>query len=187
MVACSDYGKPKNNIIESTTNKDLKLEKKSNGYNFQEPFDIQHIKTRANKSSTSGVVPHSQSKSFCKQLGTGFYGFYYLLMNDSHNGPVGLMTVYTNDHPNRWRYDTVNELLYSLELETKDITLWDSISIGMNKNDLLEFINGNTIDYNKNQIVTTLGDFNSTFQISNDTVYHIKIERNCSKEILHSQ
>lgn len=149
---------------------------------FSDPINLTEIKNLEFLTTTSGVVPHSELESLCKQEKEGFYGFYHLINKDQKYRMIGLLTVYTTDQPENWKLNSKNESLSILELKTNDIKVWDSISIGTDQSKLLDFI-GNSFHYKKGStLYAELGEYKSSFIISKDTISGIRIVKSCKEK-----
>ncbi|KAA1240784.1 hypothetical protein [Aquimarina sp. RZ0] len=149
---------------------------------FSDPINLTEIKNLEFLTTTSGVVPHSELESLCKQNEEGFYGFYHLINKNKKYWMMGLLTVYVTDKPESWKFNSKNETLSMLELKTDDIKVWDSISIGISQSKLLDFI-GTSFHYKKGStLYAELGEYKSSFTMSKDTVSGIKIVKSCKEK-----
>ncbi|WP_130287496.1 hypothetical protein [Aquimarina brevivitae] len=149
---------------------------------FADLINLTETKSLEFLTTTSGVVPHSDLESLCKQEKEGFYGFYHLINKDQKYRMIGMLTVYTTDKPESWKFNSKNESLSILELKTDDIKVWDSIAIGTEKSKLLDFI-GTSFHYKKGStLYAELGEYKSSFTISNDTISGIKIVKSCKEK-----
>ena len=149
---------------------------------FSDPINLTEIKNLEFLTTTSGVVSHSELESLCEQNEEGFYGFYYLINKNEKYRIMGLLTVYTTDKAKSWRFTSKNESLSMLELKTHDIKVWDSIAVGIDQSQLLNFI-GTNFHYRKgNTLYAELGEYKSSFTISNDTISRIKIVKSCKEK-----
>ncbi len=170
--------KKKTEIVDENSIPEIdskKLNKK-----FPEPLNLKNIKNLEFLTTTSGVVAHSQVESLCKQDEEGFYGFYYLINKEKKHRKIGLLTVYTTDKPENWKFNSENESLSIIELQTDDLKVWDSIAVGISQSKLLNFI-GKNFHYKKGStLYTEIGEYKSSFTISKDTISEILIVKSCN-------
>lgn len=151
---------------------------------FSEPISINVIKDLDFLATTSGVVPISENKKFCKPDKDGFFGFYHLLNKNSDYQMMGILTVFTTDEPKSWKFGSSNEELTQLELETSDIQIWNGIHVGMNKTELIMDFIGNKFHYQKDTLLyAEIGGYASSFIITSDTVSRINLTKTCEKPI----
>ena len=175
FIACKANSERVDQIKENLVETDTKERQEAL---FAEPINIGAIKQLGFITTTSGVVPIAEAESFCQQQNEGFYGFYHLI-NKTNNQMIGVLTIFTTDQPQDWKVTSKRESLFRIKLETNDIQVWDSISVGMNENNLSDFI-GDHFHYKKGTTMyAELGDYKSNFTINSDTISRIEITRSC--------
>ncbi|MFI5220347.1 MAG: hypothetical protein ACHQNT_12755 [Bacteroidia bacterium] len=147
---------------------------------FSEPVPLNEIKQLNFLETTSGVAVISETKIFCKPSEAGFFGFYYMFNKTKQPWDyIGILKVHTTDKPEKWRFDTKNEIFVEIELENTDISVWDSIKVGVSEGGLMKFI-GDNFHYKKGTIVyAELGDFKANFTIADDKISKLKVGRYC--------
>lgn len=181
LAACTQNDKnyARNSPTEEINNETIDKE-------YSQPINISDIKKLDFLMTTSGVLPISKAKFLCNNEKDGFYGFYSLIHKDKKQ-LMGLLTVYTTDIAGNWGYDSTNETFSSIELTTSDIKVWDSINVGISKSELLNFIGTNIYAKEDETIHIDLGEYFSSFAISNDTISSIKIIKLCSSNVTFEQ
>lgn len=147
---------------------------------YPSPIDIQEFKKSLN-SFTSGVLATQDSKDFCNPDNTKFFGFYFLLGRGGC-GPFGTLTISLPHKPKKWLADDPNEEFEEIKLNTNEVKVWDSVSVGMKEKDLIKFI-GSNFHYKKGTtIYTELGDYSASFTIDSDTICKLKIGKYCKNK-----
>ena len=142
------------------------------------PINLKEIKTLDFLTVTSGVVPNSETNKLCKPDTIGFFGGYNLI-NKNTNELIGYLKVFTTDKPETWRFDNNNEIFSAIELTGQDVSVWDSIKIGLIENKLIEFI-GQNFHYKKGQtIYADFGDYDGTFWIDKGKISKLEIRNIC--------
>jgi len=146
---------------------------------FPIPINIKELKNRFHEATTSGIVPHSEIKNYCIPDTTGFLGLYNLSTIDTGFSLIGTLTVFVTGKPEEWHYDNNSEEFAGIMIWSNKIKIWNEITVGSTKNDILGFI-GNTFHYTKGQtLFCELGDYHANFTIIEDTVARISINKNC--------
>lgn len=182
MISCINAEKNENKILnndifiaDSLNVKSENILKKNKEFNY--PVDLKKLLSEDFLETTSGVIPKSETKNFYKPFETGFFGSYTLLnTNDTtEKRYIGNLIVFTTEQAENWRQDSENQFFVEIELEQPIIFVWDSISVGISENKLLDFI-GDNFHYKKGTLIySELGDYTCNFYIVADTIRQIKI------------
>ena len=176
MISCQNKNENKINksktVIEEKENKVEKI--------LNEPLNIYDLKIQRNLLITSGVIPISETKRFCKTDSVGFFGF-YTLIDKSSSERIGKLNIFTTVMPENWKLESNNEKFVSIETRSNKIKIWNIDFIGMSENELLDFI-GERFHYKKGQLIYSSFDkFDGAFWIKNDTIEKLEIKRVCEK------
>jgi hypothetical protein len=142
------------------------------------PVSLKDLKKLDCLTTTSGVIPKSETSKLCKPDTNGFFGE-YVLINKNKNKIIGYLKVYTTDKPEMWRFDSENETFTAIELIGDEIRIWGKITVGTTEIDLEKFI-GQNFHYKKGQtIYADFGDYNGTFCINNGKIEKLEIQIVC--------
>lgn len=125
--------------------------------------------------------------TFCDSTSEGFYGIYNLLDLSASNNILdnpphaGTITVYRKRDNTTWGAgDTIQEFR-QINIQTPIIPIWDSIAVGMNKADLINFIGIGNFQMDQSTLLADLFPFTGVFSLKNETVTKIEITRKCEK------
>ena len=143
------------------------------------PIDITELKKLPFLTTTSGVLPISESENLCKPEVDGFFGHYYLINEDNNWVHIGELYVYAEGEPENWQYDTAIETFAKIKLLQSDIKVWDIIGVGTHEKDVIAFI-GQNFHYKKGTILhADINEYSADFTILADTINRLTIRRNC--------
>jgi hypothetical protein len=142
------------------------------------PVNINEIKNRFSKYSTSGVLPLNERKRYPTSNSNGFLGFYEL--RESEQSEIKFiceLIVHVNGTPEKWRYDNTDETFVSIRLYSGNILLWNRLGIGSSESDVLKFINGN-LHYEKGSTLQyEIGDYSIEFIITDGKVKELEVRK----------
>jgi hypothetical protein len=147
---------------------------------FGEPIDILELKGQTFLTVTSGVWPHSESKTFCKSSDHKFFGHYQLI--DKSDGKfefIGQLIVSVPNSAEGWTYDNDYETFVEIKLESNKIRIWNELGVGNKESHLKKFI-GDNFSYKKGStIYAELGDYSLNAIILGDTIYKLTVGKHC--------
>jgi hypothetical protein len=146
--------------------------------NILEPINIKSIKTLDFLTTTSGVLPISETRNLCKPDTNGFFGFYSLINGKTHKY-FGILKIFTSDLPKNWRDDSNNETFAAIELFGDDITLCEEIKVGMSEDRLKQFV-GKSNYIKKGQLAySNFGEYEGFFIIEDEKVKSLEVRFSC--------
>jgi hypothetical protein len=144
-------------------------------------INVSMIKTRYQKYSTSGVMPHTTSKDFCKPDSIGFFGS-YCLVDSLLMRPIGDLDVFNKGNATSWRYDNQDDIFISLRNYQGDLTFFNGIRVGLSQDSLIKKIDS-YFHYKKGSTVhVDIDKYYLDCQIKNDSISSITIRYNCKDE-----
>jgi hypothetical protein len=148
---------------------------------FVDPISIDEIKNLDFITTTSGVIPKSETEKLCSTDTNGFFGF-YTLINRFTNKQIGELKVFTADEPTHWKKDTENEKFAAIKVLSNEIKVWNLTLIGLTKSELNQ-ITKDRFHYLKGQTMyVDFNGFDGTFNFRSDTVNTFEIKRTCLKK-----
>ncbi len=148
------------------------------------PIEIEKLLNLEFLETTAGVLSPKESKKFCTQKETGFFGSYTLIQRDekNENSFIGYLTIFTTDKPEKWRQDSKNQKFIEIELHHPTITLWEKIKVGISERELLKFI-GNNFHYKKGKLIySEIKPYTCEFEIESELVKSLKVGIYCKDE-----
>jgi hypothetical protein len=155
-------------LVNKDDNKHLKL--------LSDPIGIENIKELSFLEVTSGVVAISESEKLCAPSDIkGFFGHYQLINKIKHTY-IGQLIVFAPVEPKNWTYDNNSDMFVKIDLEKEDISVWDSVKVGMNKKDLIDFL-GKDVKKKGDFLIADVNNYESEFTILKGTVKRIKVTR----------
>lgn len=147
---------------------------------FREPIDIIELKRLPFLTVTSGVWPHSESKTFCKPNKHKFFGHYQLIdKSDDKFGFIGQLIVSVPNSAEYWTYENDYETFVEIKLENSKIKIWNDIGVGTEETQLKSFI-GDNFHYKKGTMIyAELGDYALNATILGDTINKLTVGKYC--------
>lgn len=147
---------------------------------FGEPIDIFKLKGLTFLAVTSGVWPHSESKTFCKPADHKFFGHYQLIdKSDDKYGFIGQLIVSVSNSAESWTYENDYETFVEIKLQNSKIRIWKEIGVGTKETQLKSFI-GDNFHYKKGTMIyAELGDFSLNATILGDTINKLTVGKYC--------
>jgi len=144
------------------------------------PIDIQELKSRSSLSFTSGVLAENETKKLCVPGDSvGFYGIYFLI-HEEVSRPIGHLKIHNISK--EWQFDDPHEKFAEISLNSGEISLWDSIAVGLSERGLMDFI-GQRFHYKKGStIYAELDSYTGIFIIAQDTLSRLTIRNRCGIE-----
>ena len=156
----------------------------SSSTSYGPPFELLKVKELCKDYTTTSMVSKKDYKNQCVNNKEGFLGSYNLFIK-GYARPVGYMIVLCTDDPNHWNYNTKNEDLIEIEINSSKIIAWDSIKVGMKENILINFLN-KSFHYKKGTLIySEIGNYIGEFKINSDTIEKMTIKKNCSEPTRH--
>jgi hypothetical protein len=147
---------------------------------FGEPIDIKELKGLTFLTVTSGVLPHSESKTFCKPSDHKFFGHYQLIdKSDDKFGFIGQLVVSVPNKAESWTYENDYETFVEIKLESRKIIAWKEIGVGTKETHLKSFIGDNFYYKKGTTIYAELGDYTLNATIFGDTINKLTVGRYC--------
>jgi hypothetical protein len=147
---------------------------------FGEPIDILVLKGQTFLTVTSGVWPHSESKTFCKSSDHRFFGHYQLIdKSDEKFEFIGQLIVSVPNSAEGWTFDNNYETFVEIKLESNKIRIWNELGVGNKETHLIKFI-GDNFSYKKGTtIYAELGDYSLNATILGDTINKLTVGKYC--------
>ena len=147
---------------------------------FGQPIDIFELKGLTFLTVTSGVWPHSESKTFCKPYDHKFFGHYQLIdKSDDKFGFIGQLIVSVPNSAENWTYENDYETFVEIKLENSKIRIWKDIGVGTKETQLKNFI-GDNFHYKKGTMIyAELGDYSLNATILGDTINKLTVGKYC--------
>jgi hypothetical protein len=181
MVACQNNSN--NKLISTDSIPNNYYSSEDSGQIFKDtialPININEIKKRFSKYSTSGVLPSNERKRYPTANSNGFLGFYQLFEGAEQTEIkfIGELIVHVNGTPEKWRYDNTDETFISIRLHSGNILVWNRLGIGSSESDVLKFINGNFHYKKGSTLYSEIGDFSIEFIITDGTVKELEVRK----------
>ena len=151
-----------------------------------EPFDVSKIETIVGLDFTSGILPENDYGAYCDNSESGIYGFYNLIDIRSKSRPqlVGGIDIYKPDKTSAWRASDTNQKVWRIHLRSEVISVWDSIQVGLTRDDIVEFGQANKgVCHEKgdHHYSCHFNNFSVVCIFENDTIQELTITRNCER------
>lgn len=150
-----------------------------------EPFLISKIEMFE---FTSGGGNKIKTHKDCDTSSAGFYGSYYIIdkkYKDEIGRPIGaIITIYSNKKMSKWKASDKDQTIWEIHLKSDIISLWDSIKVGMIRNDIEKFGEANNaicIKKGDNNYLCEFQKFSLNYIFKNDTLREIIATRKCIK------
>lgn len=189
LTACSAVDKEGNEIstennfkADTLKTNELNLDSANlkNEKTFGGPIDILELKGLKFLTVTSGVWPHSESKTFCKPYDHKFFGHYQLIdKSDDKFGFIGQLIVSVPNSAESWTYENDYEIFVEIKLENSKIRIWKDIGVGTKETQLKSFI-GDNFHYKKGTMIyAELGDYSLNATILGDTINKLTVGKYC--------
>jgi hypothetical protein len=145
-----------------------------------ETIDINEIKGLDFLTTTSGVIPLSETKFLCKPDAAGFFGFYSLI-NKHTNTLFGYLKVYVPESSKAWRFDSDNEYFSSIELVGSDIELLNKFKVGMSEYQLMESLGSSFDRKHEGVVYASFKKYVGSFCIDEARVKKVTVHRFCDR------
>lgn len=144
------------------------------------PIDIFELKGLSFLTVTSGVWPHSESKTFCKPYDHKFFGHYQLIDKSEDKFEfIGQLIVSVPNSSENWTYENDYETFVEIKLENRKIRIWKDIGVGTKEAKLNSFI-GDNFHYKKGTMIyAELGDYSLNATILGDTISKLTVGKYC--------
>lgn len=185
LIACSEVSGNNEetldeNIQETELSNDSLLIIKKEFEEFKAPIDMNLLKNLPDITTTSGVLPNSESTELCRPSDFGFFGHYQLLENGKYgNDFIGQLNVFVTDNAENWKFNNTNEIFSEIRLESNKIKVWGKIGVGTSQSDLREFISDN-FSYKKGTIIyAELGEYTLNATILGDSINKLTVGKYC--------
>jgi hypothetical protein len=125
----------------------------------------------------------SSSDRFCDSDSLGFYGRYNLIDRRIIKGvPIaGHIDIFKIGKMSEWKSSDKNQRIWEIYLSTNILTVWDSISIGLPRQIINNFIHANNGFCIKkgDDLSCDFNNFGAIFKFKNDTLNELTITRSC--------
>ncbi len=157
---------------------------------IDEPFQVSEI-DRLEFTSGGGkeILEHKK----CDSSNTGFYGSYFLIdpdYADEIGRPVGgIITIYSNNKMSGWKSTDTDQTIWEIHLKSDVISVWDSIKVGMTRNEIEKFGKTNQgFCVKKGDLYYSCDfiNFSAVYIFQNDTLKELTITRKCEKKITNA-
>lgn len=150
-----------------------------------EPFDLQRLTSNKQVDFTSGGAPKTDKEQYCESEENGFFGRYHLIdRRYSKAERFGIIDVYKRDKMSNWKASDPDQKIWKIELNSNALSVWDSIHVGLTRQQVEEFgFKNNGFCVKKGDYYYSC-DFNSffvNFSMLNDTLRSIMVTRKCEK------
>ncbi len=159
--------------------------------NLSEPFFISEIEQLQ---FTSGGVQSVNNNEYCDTVSKGFFGSYYLINRDfeDKNGiPVGgTIIVHALDKMKGWKANDTTQTIWKINLKSDVISVWDSIHVGLTRNEIENFNhinNGLCIKKGDACYYCDFNNFSVVYIFESDTLKEITITRECGENKVEAQ
>ena len=145
-----------------------------------EPLHISQLALIDRLDFTSGII----KKQYCDTSKNGFYGRYNLIDRKSKRElPLaGTIDIYKPGKMSDWKSSDTNQTIWSIQLTTDVISLWDSIHVGLTREEVVNFGEANQGFCVKKGDFSYACDFNNfsvAYRFQSDIVTELSVTRNC--------
>lgn len=144
-------------------------------YRLLNELNIQSIKRKYGRGSTSTLLNESETMYLFKPDAEGFYGQYFFVNPTASNNLPYLSKAVIFSHKKPWTYSDNTEKLIEFTVYSNDISLSDKVKVGMSQNEVLINLgkpNFQGVDYllYRDEVGAIL-----TFKLKSDRVVAIKL------------
>lgn len=148
-----------------------------------EPFQVSHI---GNLEFTSGGLAKEKWAEFCSSSDNSFFGSYYLIdRNSTLPTPfTGTIIVSVNGNASKWEASDTTQVIWKINLKSDIISVWDSINIGLTKNEIIDFsksfLSAFEAPYDS-VLIYDYQSFTAEYIFSKDTLSELTVTRKCNE------
>lgn len=147
---------------------------------FEDPIDIIELKGLSFLTVTSGVLSHSESKTFCKPLDHDFFGHYHLIdKSDDKFEVIGQLIVSVPKSAENWTFENDYETFVEIKLENNKVRLWEDLGVGAKAAYLENFIGDNFYYQKGTMVYAELGEYSLDATILGDTINKLTVGKYC--------
>ena len=153
---------------------------------IDEPFQVSEIDKLE---FTSGGGKEIEEHEKCDSSNTGFYGSYFLIdpdYSDEIGRPVGgIITIHSNNKMSGWKSTDIDQTIWEIHLISDVISVWDSIKVGMSRNEIEKFgrtNNGFCVKKGDAFYSCDFNNFSVVYIFQNDTLKELTVTRKCEKK-----
>ncbi|MCF8374641.1 MAG: hypothetical protein K9H64_23685 [Bacteroidales bacterium] len=155
---------------------------------IDEPFQVSEIdKLEFTSGGGKEIMEHKK----CDSSNTGFYGSYFLIdpdFADENGRPVGgIITIHSNKKMSGWKSTDTDQTIWEIYLKSDIISVWDSIKVGMSRNEIENFgkmNNGFCVKKGDFYYSCDFNNFSVVYIFHDDTLKELTVTRKCEKEKL---
>jgi len=171
--------------IENVSDSTIKeLIEKHKTTELPEPLEVSKLEFMSRLDFTSGGLPSEDKKNYCDSSGIGFYGRYNLIdrRNQNIDALVGVIDIFKLGQMSNWKSSDSNQTVWKIHLKSDLISVWDSIHVGLTKDQIVQFVNANDGFFMKKEDINYSCDFNNftvVYNFMNDTLKELTVTRNC--------
>ena len=172
----------KNKEKENSTMKMVKIENectevvKEQSYSLPDiPINVNEVKQKFEKFTTSAFLNRSESKYFYKPDSIGFYGRYNLIGNIENEElwHIGGLIVFNNEKP--WVYDNKSDFFIEIITDMPDLYVYDKINVGSDVSLLIQCLGKPKLIINDFYVYSDDTQNISIFEINAGKIKWIKI------------